>query len=140
MWNRMRMNPRDAIDVSGFTYTYLHERHDPRPATGPRCSGRVSGCGCVSSTARRMSYFDVRIPGLKLHVISADGQDVEPVDVDEFRMGAGGNVRRDRAAARAIAPTPSSPNPSTAVAMRAARWRRSKGCRPKCLRWTQCRR
>jgi CopA family copper-resistance protein len=33
-----------------------------------------------------MSIFDVRIPGLKLTVIAADGQDVEPVSVDELRI------------------------------------------------------
>ncbi len=33
-----------------------------------------------------MSYFDVRIPGLKMTVVAADGQHVEPVSVDELRI------------------------------------------------------
>ncbi len=62
-------------------------------ARRPRATGRAlfrpgrSACGCASSTAPRMTYFDVRIPGLKLTVVSADGQAVRPVEVDEFRIG-----------------------------------------------------
>ncbi|MCT6999944.1 copper oxidase, partial [Salmonella enterica subsp. enterica serovar Abaetetuba] len=32
------------------------------------------------------TIFDVRIPGLKMTVISADGQDIHPVPVDEFSI------------------------------------------------------
>ena len=48
MWNQMRMSPTDLADVSGYTYTYLMNGAAPA-ATGPACSSRASGCGCVSS-------------------------------------------------------------------------------------------
>src|SRR5690606_14217150 len=38
--------------------------------------------------AGAMTYFDVRIPGLKMTVVAADGQYVHPVTVDELRIGA----------------------------------------------------
>ena len=85
MWNRMRMSPRDVIDVSGFTYTYLMNGATPAAnwtalfKPGDRVRLRF-----INGSAN--SYFDVRIPGLKLRVISADGQDVHPVEVDEFRV------------------------------------------------------
>lgn len=86
MWNRMRMSPRDVIDVSGYTYTYLMNGMAPagnwtalfRP--GERVRLRF-----INGSSN--SFFDVRIPGLKLRVVAADGQDVEPVTVDEFRIG-----------------------------------------------------
>ncbi|HJP99110.1 MAG TPA: copper resistance system multicopper oxidase, partial [Rhodanobacteraceae bacterium] len=85
MWNRMRMSPRDLIDVSGFTYTYLMNGAAPAGnwtelfKPGERVRLRF-----INGSAN--SYFDVRIPGLKMTVISADGQDVHPVTVDEFRI------------------------------------------------------
>ena len=85
MWNRMRMSPRDAIDVSGFTYTYLMNGATPTGNwTGPFKPGERVRLRFINGSAN--SYFDVRIPGLKMRVISADGQDVHPVDVDEFRI------------------------------------------------------
>jgi FtsP/CotA-like multicopper oxidase with cupredoxin domain len=88
MWNQMRMNPTDYADVSGYTYTYLMNGAPPSAnwtalfKPGERVRMRfING-----STA---SYFDVRIPGLTLSVVSTDGQEVEPVSVDEFRIGAG---------------------------------------------------
>ena len=86
MWNRMRMSPRDVIDVSGFTYTYL--MNGATPAGNWRAlftPGERVRLRFINGSAD--SYFDVRIPGLKLSVVSADGQDVHPVEVDEFRMG-----------------------------------------------------
>ena len=86
MWNRMRMSPRDVIDVSGFTYTYLMNGATPAGNwTGLFKPGERVRLRFINGSAN--SYFDVRIPGLKLRVVSADGQDVHPVDVDEFRMG-----------------------------------------------------
>ena len=85
-WDRMRMSPRDLSDVTGATYTYLMNGSTPagdwtalfRP--GERIRLRfINGSS--------MSYFDVRIPGLKMTVVAADGQDVHPVTVDEFRIG-----------------------------------------------------
>ena len=86
MWNRMRMNPRDLIDVSGFTYTYLMNGATPAGNwTGLYRPGERVRLRFINGSAN--SYFDVRIPGLKLRVIAADGQEVQPVDVDEFRIG-----------------------------------------------------
>lgn len=85
MWNRMRMSPRDALDVSGFTYTYLMNGTTPAGNwTGSFKAGERVRLRFINGSAN--SYFDVRIPGLKMTVIAADGQDVHPVDVDEFRM------------------------------------------------------
>ena len=85
MWNRMRMSPRDVIDVSGFTYTYLMNGTTPAGNwTGLFRPGERVRLRFINGSAN--SYFDVRIPGLKMTVVSADGQDVQPVDVDEFRI------------------------------------------------------
>ncbi|MGH8184238.1 MAG: copper resistance system multicopper oxidase [Rhodanobacteraceae bacterium] len=87
MWNRMRMNPHDLIDVTGFTYTYLMNGSTPAGNwTGLFRSGERVRLRFINGSSN--SYFDVRIPGLKLRVIAADGQDVQPVDVDEFRIAA----------------------------------------------------
>jgi CopA family copper-resistance protein len=85
MWNRMRMSPSDLADVSGATYTYLMNGTAPAGNwTGLFCPGEKLRLRFINGSS--MSYFDVRIPGLKMTVISADGQDVEPVSVDEFRI------------------------------------------------------
>jgi CopA family copper-resistance protein len=85
MWNRMRMSPRDVIDVSGFTYTYLMNGTTPAGNwTGLFRPGERVRLRFINGSAD--SYFDVRIPGLKMTVIAADGQDIHPVDVDEFRI------------------------------------------------------
>ena len=85
MWNRMRMSPRDAIDVSGFTYTYLMNGTTPAGNwTASFKPGDRVRLRFINGSAN--SYFDVRIPGLKMTVISADGQGVHAVDVDEFRI------------------------------------------------------
>ncbi|EQD28626.1 CopA family copper resistance protein [mine drainage metagenome] len=86
MWNRMRMNPTDLSDVSAYTYTYLLNGTAPAGnwtalfKPGERVRLRI-----INGAA--MTYFDLRIPGLKMTVVSADGQDIEPVTVDEFRIG-----------------------------------------------------
>ena len=85
MWNKMRMSPRDAIDVSGFIYAYLMNGNTPAGNwTGLFRPGERVRLRFINGSAN--SYFDVRIPGLKMSVISADGQDVHPVSVDEFRI------------------------------------------------------
>ncbi len=84
-WNHMRMSPRDVIDISGFTYTYLMNGATPAGNwTGLFRPGERVRLRFINGAAN--SYFDVRIPGLKMTVISADGQDVHPVQVDEFRI------------------------------------------------------
>ena len=85
MWNRMRMSPRDVIDVSGFTYTYLMNGTTPAGNwTGLFRPGERVRLRFINGSAN--SYFDVRIPGLTMTVVSADGQDVHPIEVDEFRI------------------------------------------------------
>ena len=86
MWNQMRMSPSDLSDVSGYTYTYLMNGNAPAGNwTGLFGAGEKIRLRFINGSS--MTYFDVRIPGLKMTVIAADGQDVEPVPVDEFRIG-----------------------------------------------------
>ncbi len=86
MWGQMRMNPTDILDVSGYTYTYLMNGVAPGSNwTGLFSRGEKVRLRFINGSA--MSIFDVRIPGLGLTVVAADGQDVEPVTVDEFRIG-----------------------------------------------------
>jgi CopA family copper-resistance protein len=85
LWGEMRMNPTDMIDVSGYAYTYLMNGVAPANNwTGLFSRGERVRLRFINGSA--MSIFDVRIPGLKLTVVAADGQDVEPVTVDEFRI------------------------------------------------------
>jgi len=85
MWAQMKMNPTDLADVSGETYTYLLNGQPPeRNWTGLFRAGETLRLRFINGSA--MSYFDVRIPGLKMTVIAADGQPVQPVSVDEFRI------------------------------------------------------
>ena len=85
MWGAMRMNPTDLADVSGYTYTYLMNGTAPAGNwTGLFKPGERVRLRFINGSA--MSYFDVRIPGLQMTVVAADGQYVHPVTVDEFRI------------------------------------------------------
>ena len=85
MWGEIRMNPTDLADVSGFTYTYLMNGASPAANwTGMFKPGERVRLRFINGSA--MSYFDVRIPGLKMTVVAADGQYVHPVTIDEFRI------------------------------------------------------
>jgi CopA family copper-resistance protein len=85
MWGRMRMTPTDLLDVSGHVYTYLINGVTPADNwVGAFEPGQRLRLRLINAAA--MSIFDVRIPGLKLSVVAADGQDVEPVSVDELRI------------------------------------------------------
>ncbi|WP_112196409.1 copper resistance system multicopper oxidase [Pseudomonas sp. LG1E9] len=85
MWAQMKMNPTDLADVSGETYTYLLNGQAPGLNwTGLFQAGETVRLRFINGSA--MTYFDVRIPGLKMTVIAADGQPVQPVDVDELRI------------------------------------------------------
>ena len=87
MWGGMRMKPTDLADVSGYTYTYLMNGTAPAGNwTGLFKPGERVLLRFINGSS--MTYFDVRIPGLKLTVVAADGQYVHPVTVDEFRMAA----------------------------------------------------
>ena len=84
-WGRMRMTPTDISDVNANTYTYL--------MNGTTALGNWTGLFRPGERVRlrfingsAMTYFDVRIPGLKMTVVAADGQPVHPVSVDEFRI------------------------------------------------------
>ncbi|MCA4961432.1 copper resistance system multicopper oxidase [Pseudomonas sp. Y24-6] len=85
MWAEMKMNPTDLADVSEDTYTYLMNGQAPNGNwTGIFKPGEKLRLRFINGSA--MSYFDVRIPGLKMTVVAADGQYVQPVSVDEFRI------------------------------------------------------
>jgi CopA family copper-resistance protein len=86
MWQQMRMDATDLADVSASAYTYL--------VNGCTPAGNWNGLFAAGEKVRlrfingsSMTFFDVRIPGLQMTVVAADGQDVEPVSVDEFRLG-----------------------------------------------------
>ncbi len=85
-WNQMRMSMTDLSDISAYTYHYL--------INGKTADGNWTGLFNVGETVRlrfinsgAQTFFDVRIPGLQMTVVQADGQNVEPVSVDEFRIG-----------------------------------------------------
>lgn len=85
MWAEMKMSPTDLADVSGYTYTYLMNGQAPDGNwTAIFKPGEKIRLRFINGSA--MSYFDVRIPGLKMTVVAADGQPVEPVSIDEFRI------------------------------------------------------
>ncbi len=84
-WAAMRMTPSDISDVDAGTYTYLmNGRTGPGNWTGLFRHGEKVRLRFINGSA--MTYFDVRIPGLKMTVVAADGQPVHPVSVDEFRI------------------------------------------------------
>ncbi|POA30623.1 copper resistance system multicopper oxidase [Pseudomonas sp. GW456-12-1-14-TSB6] len=85
MWAQMKMNPTDIADVSGATYTFLMNGHAPdNNWTGLFRPGEKLRLRLINGSA--MTYFDVRIPGLKMTVVAADGLHVKPVSVDELRI------------------------------------------------------
>ncbi len=86
MWNQMRMSDRDLSDVTGYTYTYLTNGHTPKQQFNALFkAGEKVRLRFINSAA--MTFFDVRIPGLEMTVVAADGNHVEPVTVEEFRIG-----------------------------------------------------
>jgi CopA family copper-resistance protein len=86
MWGRMNMTPTDILDVTGSTYTYLLNGNTPKANwTGLFKSGERVRLRFINASA--MTFFDVRIPDLSMTVVQSDGNDVEPVSVDEFRIG-----------------------------------------------------
>ena len=86
MWNRMRMAETDISDVTGYTYTYLMNGVTPDEGwVGLLKRGEKVRLRFINGSS--MTLFDVRIPGLKMTVVASDGQNIEPVTVDEFRIG-----------------------------------------------------
>ena len=87
-WAKMRMDPTDFADVTGFTYHYLMNGLPPEANwTGLFTPGDRVRLRFIAAGA--MTYFDVRIPGLRMTVIQADGQNVRAVEVDQFRIAPG---------------------------------------------------
>ena len=85
MWGRMNMSPTDIADVTGATYTYLMNGSTPRGNwTGLFQPGERVRLRFINGSA--MTFFDVRVPGLPMTVVQADGNDIEPVTIDEFRI------------------------------------------------------
>jgi len=86
MWNEMRMSDRDLSDVTGYTYTYLMNGLNPNSHYKALFKkGEKIRLRFINSSA--MTFFDIRIPNLKMRVIATDGNNVHPVEVDEFRIG-----------------------------------------------------
>jgi FtsP/CotA-like multicopper oxidase with cupredoxin domain len=86
MFARMRMDPTDLLDVTAATYTYLVNGHGPRENwTGLFAPGERVRLRIVNAAA--MTIFNVRIPGLDMRVVGADGQNVAPVTVHELQIG-----------------------------------------------------
>ena len=86
MWAEMRMDPTDFADVTGAVYTYL--------MNGLSADSNWTGLFTPGERVRlrfinvgAMTFHDVRVPGLKMTIVQADGQNVQPVQVDEFRIG-----------------------------------------------------
>ncbi|KQX24137.1 MULTISPECIES: copper resistance system multicopper oxidase [unclassified Sphingomonas] len=84
-WGKMRMDPTDISDVTGSTYAFLVNGHGPSDNwTALFRPGERVRLRFVNASA--MTIFNVRIPGLPLTIVQADGQDVRPVTVDEFQI------------------------------------------------------
>ena len=85
-WERMRMDPADIMDITGATYTFLMNGQAPDPGWfGQFRPGERVRIRFVNACAG--TFYDVRIPGLPMDVVQVSGQHVQPVTVDEFRIG-----------------------------------------------------
>lgn len=84
MWNQMRMLKTDLSDVTGYTFL-VNGKTPQQNWSGQFQPNEKVRLRFINASA--MSFFDVRIPQLKMTVVSADGQPVQPVNVDEFRIG-----------------------------------------------------
>ncbi len=84
-WARMRMDPTDISDVTGSTYTYLVNGHDTAANwTGLFAPGERLRLRVINASA--MTNFNLRLPGLAMTVVAADGQNVAPIETDEFQI------------------------------------------------------
>jgi len=85
-WGRMRMDPTDIADVTGSTYTYCINGHDSAANwTGAFVPGEAVRLRVINAAA--MTNFNLRLPGVPMRVVAADGQDVVPVETDELQIG-----------------------------------------------------
>ncbi|MEL6874102.1 MAG: copper resistance system multicopper oxidase [Pseudomonadota bacterium] len=86
MWGGMRMMPTDIADVSAPTYTYMINGHGPADGLElPFEPGERVRLRFINGSA--MTFFNIRIPGVPMTVVQADGQNVQPTEVDEFQIG-----------------------------------------------------
>lgn len=86
MWDEMRMDPTDFADVTGSTFTFLMNGLPPAMNwTGLFRPGERVRVRFINAAA--MTFYDVRIPGVTMTVVQADGQNVQPVSIEEFRFG-----------------------------------------------------
>ena len=84
-WAAMRMNPSDIADITSHSYTYLlNGQACDAPWEGRFTPGERVRLRIINAAS--MSYFNLRIPGLRMTVVQADGQDVAPVTVDELQI------------------------------------------------------
>jgi CopA family copper-resistance protein len=84
MWSEMRMSDNDLSDVTGYTYTYLMNGSNSEFKAIIKKGERIR-LRFINASA--MTFFDVRIPELKMSVVASDGNHIKPVSVDEFRIG-----------------------------------------------------
>ena len=82
-WGQMRMSPTDLADVR-YDAFLVNGQTNEQNWTGLFKPGERVRLRFINASA--MSMYDVRIPGLQMTVIQADGQYIEPVTVDEFRF------------------------------------------------------
>lgn len=82
-WGQMRMSPTDLADVR-YDAFLVNGQTNEQNWTGLFKAGERVRLRFINASA--MSMYDVRIPGLQMTVIQADGQYIEPVTVDEFRF------------------------------------------------------
>ncbi|MGK7369355.1 MAG: copper resistance system multicopper oxidase [Candidatus Halalkalibacterium sp. M3_1C_030] len=86
-WGQMRMSATDLLDITGATYTFLMNGHGPESNWNALFKkGEKVRLRFINASAGTTA-FDVRIPGLDMTVVQADGQNVEPVSIEEFRIG-----------------------------------------------------
>ena len=86
MWGKMRMDPTDVADVTGSTYTYLANGYGPQDNwTALFRPGERVRLRFINASA--MTTFNVRVPGLPMTIVAADGLNVRPVEIDEFQFG-----------------------------------------------------
>jgi CopA family copper-resistance protein len=86
-WGKMRMSATDLLDVTGATYTYLMNGHGPKSNWNALFKKGEKVRLRFINASTGTTAFDVRIPGLDMTVVQADGQNVEPVSIEEFRIG-----------------------------------------------------
>ena len=129
MWGEMRMDPTDLADVTGYTFL-VNGRGPSDNWTGLFKPGEKVRLRFINGSA--MTIFDARIPGLKLKVVQADGNDVAAGRGRRVPDRRRRDLRRDRRATAKTAPTRSRRSRSIAAALRAPRWRRARAWRGRC--------